>query len=296
MNTFDQLLMAQHVQPDRHGEAHTTCPGCGKEARRGQTHFSFSERGGHCFVCGSSWSLAALADLWLGKEFVPPPLPQPAPRPQRAYNWQAQAETIAAQYAQHPGRDYLWNQYKPLDADVIEAHRLGVGVLPASRCDHKRLIVPLVDFGGRVVGFRGRAIDCQCGKWLSPSGNKATLFNWQAVQDGCTAFVTENPIDALMATAAWGIATVATLSVSYWQDEWTEFLRRAALVVVAYDNDAPGNATDPAILQAWRDGHKSDPPQNGIKLVNRLLDAGLPARFYRWKPGTPHKADIGSMM
>ena len=59
---FDLLIDHFGVEPDSDGEVRVDCPNCGKEAKRGQTHFSFSERGGHCFVCGTSWSLRRLAE------------------------------------------------------------------------------------------------------------------------------------------------------------------------------------------------------------------------------------------
>lgn len=296
-STFAALCAHHSVTPDRHGEAHVACPGCGKPAKRGQTHFSFSESGGYCWVCGRGWRLATLAKLWLAPDWTPPPAPPMTPLPDRHYSWREHADAIAAHYAAHKDAVRLWQSYKPLDAADIAAHRLGVGVLPSSRCRHERLIAPLIDFSGRVVGFRGRALDCDCGKWLSPGGNRATLFNWQSVQPGLPLVITENPVDALLATRLWGRATVATLSVSYWQSEWTEFLLRVRPqpIVVAYDNDAPGNATRADILDAWRATHRCEPPQNGVKLVNRLLAARLPAILYRWPDDAAVKADVGDM-
>jgi hypothetical protein len=46
--------------------------------------------------------------------------------------------------------------YKPLSLDSILRWKLGVGILPSSRCEKRRLILPVFD-GGRLVAFHGRA-------------------------------------------------------------------------------------------------------------------------------------------
>ena len=45
-----QLVDALGAQVAGNGEAHCACPACGKEAKRGQTHFSFRE-------CRGQWDV-----------------------------------------------------------------------------------------------------------------------------------------------------------------------------------------------------------------------------------------------
>jgi hypothetical protein len=296
---FGILLQLHGVRPDRHGEAHVTCPFCGKEPKPGQVHFSFSERGGKCFVCGQSASLVRLAELW-GHE-APRPMPalakRPKPAPLPSRDWAA----LVAQYAANPRRLEAWASYKPLPESVIRARRLGLGAFPnrLSKCQHERLMVPLFE-NGRCVGIRGRSLGCGCGKWLSPLGSRCTLYNAEhlARARGKVVFVVENPIDALMLELFHSdIVAVATLGVSMWQDAWTDLLRRcgARRVVVAYDNDVPGNGGTAAARAAWLARHGSLPTPAGIRLVNRLLEAGIPARLYDWGDA-PVGADIGSIL
>jgi hypothetical protein len=277
------------------------CPFCGKEPKRGHVHFSFSERGGKCFCCGQSASLLRLAELW--GHGTPQPALAPAPalksRPaQRAVrNWDA----LVAQYAANPRRLEAWASYKPLPEGVIRARRLGLGAFPRhlSKCQHERLMVPLYE-DGRCVGIRGRSLGCSCGKWLSPLGSRCVLYNAERLGQarGKVVFVVENPIDALMLELLHsGVVAVATLGVSMWQDAWTDLLRRcgARRVVVAFDNDVPGNGGNDAARASWLARHGSLPVRGGIRLVNRLLEAGIPARLYDWGDA-PVGADIGSVL
>jgi DNA-directed RNA polymerase subunit RPC12/RpoP len=297
---FNDLCARLGVQPDRRGEAHYQCPECGKEVKRGQTHFSFSERGAACMVCGYRASLNKLAARW-GHE-APRPMPAPAPRPKPlerrlVTNW----ALLSSQYAGNPRLLEAWNSYKPLPEHVIRAHRLGLGAFPRylSKCQHERLMVPLFE-SGECVGIRGRSTGCECGKWLSPQGSRCTLYNAEhlARARGKVLFIVENPIDALMLEQlSADVVAVATLGVSMWQEPWTEWVAAcgAARVIVAYDNDVPGNGGGERGREEWLRTHAKDLVPNGVRLVNRLLKAGAPARLYDWGDA-PLKSDIGSVL
>ena len=288
MNLFNHLCHHYTVHPDRRGEAHVDCPNCGKEAKRGQTHFSFSESGGHCFICDFSCSLNRLAQIaglvdTDSDEWEPPVQYHHKKKPKRIYPWQSQTDELAEQYASAPGVVEAWQRYKPISEQMIKQHRLGLGTFPkyTSRCQHQRLMVPLIDFDGKIVGFRGRAIDCDCKAWLSPAGNQATLYNWQSVTPGCVLFIVENAIDALMVTERTEAVGVATLSISYWYDEWLNFLLeiQPSHIEVAYDNHRQGNGNGKA---EWLAKHDKDIMPMGVKLTNRLREAGLPAYLFDW--------------
>ncbi len=300
---FADICARLGVQPDRRGEAHYQCPECGKEVKRGQVHFSFSERGAACMVCGYRASLPKLARAWgLVDDSRPLPAPTPAPRPRparrRATDWGA----LAAQYAGNPRRLEAWASYKPLPEAVIAARRLGLGAFPRylSKCQHERLMVPLFE-SGKCVGIRGRSLGCDCGKWLSPLGSKCTLYNTEHLRQalGKVLFIVENPIDALMLEQLRGdVVAVATLGVSMWQDAWTSLVAEcgAKSVIVAYDFDVPGNGGGEAGRMAWLAKHGKLITPNGIRLVNRLLEAGAPARLFPWPEDTPLGTDIGALL
>jgi len=198
---------------------------------------------------------------------------------------------------------------------LVAAYRLGYGAYPqyTSKCSHRRLQVPLIE-RGQVVGFRSRSVGCDCAKWLSPAGSRTLLYNGERltrgpyygmgfalnawVPHGDVLYIIENPVDAiLLEHNSPEVYAVATLGVTMWQPEWTELVVRArpAMVVVAYDNDRPGNGGGIPGRDAWLRDHPKDIVPNGVKLVNALLTAGVNARLFPWAD-SPLKADIGDLI
>ena len=277
-----------------------TCPACGKEAKRGSVHFSFSERGGFCFVCQFKAGLGKLAEMYGldgGPSWAPPP-----PRPlERRIDKRAEFARWCAEWARNPRAAEAWQSYKPLPEQVIRARALGLGRFPkyASKCQHERLMVPIYE-DGEIVGIRGRSLGCDCGKWLSPSSSRCVLYNAEHLPRaaGKVLWILENPIDALMLElrVPQSVA-VATLGVTLWQDVWTERLVAAKpfLTMVTFDNDRPGNGGGEAGKAAWLATHEKDIEPNGVRLCNRLLVAGLRARLFDWGDA-PLKADIGDVL
>jgi hypothetical protein len=302
---FSALTSHVHKTPNKKGEVYIPCPNCGKP----KAHFSFGPRGAHCFLCGYSPSLSALAEKLGLHDTRPTSAPAympPAPKPRP---WQARASELAISFAAAPLAVQRWQAYKPLLVPTIRLHMLGYGVFPgglhhaAGRCDHPRLIVPLLS-DGAVVGFRCRAVECSCPKWLSPGGSKLALFNADAITAGAPLAIVENPADALLIGDHWQMAAVATLGVSVWNDDYTALLvgHRPSGVIIGFDNDVPGQTRNPAIIAAWKARRRArNLPDDetaflsGIKLANRLRAAGLPAIIYDWPLTAPEKADIGSL-
>lgn len=298
--------VAKH--PNRKGEVYLPCPNCGKP----KAHFSFSARGTHCFLCGYSPSLPALAEKLGLHDTRPTSAPAYVPPPLKPRPWQARARELAISFAASPLAISKWRAYKPLEVATIRLHQLGWGVFPGLKfesehgwqvCPHPRLIVPLFD-GEHVVGFRCRAVECQCPKWLSPGGSKLALYNAAAIRAGEPLAIIENPADALLVGDHWRMAAVATLGVSIWNDAYTALLmaRRPSDIIIGYDNDVPGQTTNPAIIARWRAARRARglPDDetaflNGFKLANRLCAAGLPVQVYQWPDTAPEKADIGSL-
>ena len=331
---FENLCERLNVAPDRRGEAILSpCPWCGKASAAGNVHASFSVRGAKCFTCGGHAGLGQLARLLgiePGGEAVTPRARKAAPERKR-YDIleRCDCEALAESYAAHPGALTAWQSYAPtLTAGMIGAFGLGLGPLPrySSRCQHERLQMPL-RAGGRVVGFRSRAIGCDCAKWLSPGGNPSRfLFNGarlaggnvlqEAFQDsavrsyvgdtaglppwkaGQTLFVCENPVDALLLEQG-GYPTVATLGVTFWSDAWTRLLQaaRPVAVIIAYDHDCAGNGGNAAARAAWLTEHNGmAPPANGKRLQARLRAARLFVTLFPWPEAAPQGADLGDML
>jgi len=321
ISIFSQLCQKYNTIPEIDGEVYVPCPFCGKPSSRQHVHFSFCERGFKCFACGKSGSLAELAeflDLASDNWNV---IPIRRKRP-RTYAWPRSASSIAARYHLNEKTHAAWLNYKQVSDEMLTQRMLGYGVFPrfSSRCNHERLIVPLI-CNGLVIGFRGRAIDCECGKWLSPGGSQMVLYNGARLlhplarerlskeydlgdtTSGAWArskilVITENPIDCIMMESYIGIQAVATLGVAMWRPEWTEILIKAKprLTIIAYDADVVGNGGNVDAQAAWIAKHGNLPTPNGVRLRTQLQAQGLNVILWPWPSETPDKMDIGDVI
>lgn len=293
---------------------HCDCPFCGKEAKRSQKHFSFVAEGYVCWVCGAQGGLRALAERVGATGDAPRLAPRRAePAPPR--RWQVAPDRYVQQFCEAPTRLPDWQNYKPLSIDTIARYRLGVGLLPSSRCDVRRLIVP-VYHAGQVVAFHGRAYrdGDDHAKWLTAGGSrKDVLFNGDALRPDAVVIICENLVDCLLAQEAEpGVVAVAGGGVA-WADAWTAQIAasRPRHVLVWLDNDlagAPNPETYRAALAEWRatmaqrvaEGKISrvpaDPEPRGPQIANALIAAGVRASVYRWPAGTPRKMDLGGVL
>jgi len=243
---FDELAHRLGAKVDRKGYAHCPCPGCGKGAagREGDTHFSFGEQGGHCFVCGYSCSLFALG------EKVGAPVArntQPSPRRKKEPSRPPpDFEALAGRYTEAgaPAITKQWQAYRPLiTAATVAAYGLGIGQLLATRCRHPRLTYPVWDTS-TIVAIRGRAIDCDCPKWLNSGGSKVALWGAGQLRPGAQVIITESPVDAMLLMQEWPtrVAVASTGGAGTWKSEWTQRILQStpSQVTVLYDNDSPG--------------------------------------------------------
>lgn len=268
------------VRVDRRGEHHAECPFCGKAVRRDQHHFSYSERGYKCFVCGAKGGLAQLAaHLGVGtRQGVTPTLVRrPAPDTPR-YPWQDAADELVATYATHPDTHLRWFIYKCVPKHVVDKFRLGVGRLPSSSCRYDRLIVP-VYAGGRCVGLHGRAFDkADDGpKWLCSAGtSKSHLVNADLLTPRCGVVIVENLVDAMLLMDINPDIVAVASGGAAWGPSHTRAIvnARPRAVLVWMDNDDAGRRAAADIVAALR-------------------RADVPSNSYQWGADAPEKADVG---
>lgn len=304
MTQFDELVLklAAWIGPD--GRYNADCPFCGKEAKQGSVHFSFWEDGWknkparyHCFVCGASGFINELYHEVAGQEWTEPKR-EYVPHEEEKPAWLAEIDSYQKMYESRADRFTLWKQYKPITDAVIMHYHLGVGSFApySSQCGHDRLIVPIYNIDNKLCGFRGRAFDCDCKSWLTPSGSEMFLFNWQVLEKvrGQPLFIVENPIDALLLWIYRGIYAIATLGVAMWKDMYSDMVlySHASKVVVAFDNDRPGNGGGSKGKEIWLRDHKKDIVPNGLKLVNKLQYEGVEAYLFSWG-NMPYGYDVG---
>lgn len=284
------------------GEWAGACPFCGGKDR---FHIQPAENRWLCRGCtDGKWQRPA--EYYRRRGDIVPSSFVTRPKPERKqYSWLADPWPLIRQYEAHPRRFELWQRHKPLSRSTIERMHLGIGVLPVCSCHHERLIVPVLD-GTMCVGLRGRRLSCNCPeKWHQAAGTTLDLlplYNQAALRPGCVVGIVENCADALLATERGLFVGVATYSTSYWRDTWAQTLLEMCpeLILVAYDNDLPGQgggARRPQFEREWLKTHTRVPDPAGPRLANRLLEAGLPAILLDWDEiGAPAGADIGSLI
>lgn len=304
---FGHVHAALHGKRNRRGWYDCDCPFCGKEAKRGQVHFSYSENGYHCWVCGCHGALSALSEhLRLdtaarGGFQVQRKEREPLP----TARWRQNPGELLRRCQSHPDRYSMWRRYKPLTAATIDRYGFGLGRLPFQRQDGEWymsrgdwLIVPLWE-AGQLVGLRGRNLGDSGPKWISAAGSTYTLWGLDYVRPGSVTWLCENYVDAawLMqerpTDCAVGIGGATT-----WQASWAQMLqeRRPGTVIVALDNDLPGQATGQfrqTLEAAWVAERNSEPPAaNGPRIANALRAAGINAVLFKWPDSAPAKAGM----
>ncbi|WP_054537092.1 toprim domain-containing protein [Herpetosiphon geysericola] len=319
MITPPDLLPIGHWQRN---EWHACCPFCGKDTKRGQTHFSCYNADGEwrykCFVCQHTGSIAHLA-RYLGVATGPTTERQQAKAMQPKHkhaNWLKHADFYLGRFGADLNRVPLWQAYKPLNLRSIAQWRLGVGVLPASRCQMPRLIVPVFE-SGQLVALHGRAYlpEDTDAKWLTSGGSrKDVLYNAEYLAPGKTVIIGENLVDAIIAMQDRpDVVAVASGGVA-WAGEnltrWCELIAASQpkRVIVWLDNDLAGQASGAmyrTLLGQWRTTmHQrvaegkipripTPPEPAGPKIANQLLALHQPVTLYQWPMSAPPKADLG---
>lgn len=288
------------------------CPFCSKA----KGHFGYTAgytAGGRykCFHCGESGSLYGLAkelQLLPDSTYVPKSLPRPSlaepEKPAAPPAWLAYGEHLVEGYTSHPMRVQLWQAYKPIQIEMIQRYGLGVGVIPGWERRGSCLTVPVWDETGRIIGLRGRAQNGDGPKWINAPGTGAYLYNLPEIGERKVLWIVENMIDALliMQSSPDYDAAAPTTGVSTWREEWSTRIAAMGfeMVIVAYDNDLPGQASGKmreGLLREWAQTHpgQQPPKPNGPKVANDLLRAGAKAVLYEWQDA-PAKADIGWLL
>ncbi len=305
MNTFDQVRETLGGKPNKRGWHDTTCPVCGKQPEHGQIHFGYRDTGGHCFVCGWSGSLQDLAELLrIDGEVVLPVRQEQPPKP--VARWRLNPSKLLMQYHDHPARLQCWQKYKPIAAETIERHGFGMGRLPfqddagewyMSRSEW--LTVPVYD-GGQLAALRGRNLTNNGAKWISATGSQYALWNVDNVRAGATVWLCENYVDAawlMQCHPNWDAVSIG--GATTWQRRWAHQLAsmRPSQVIVALDNDLPGNgggAKREQWIEEWKTQHPGakPPDANGVKIVEDLQLSGVPSLLFDWPDNAPQKAGI----
>ena len=198
-----------------------------------------------------------------------------------------------------------------IDAGLAMRRERGGGIYDRFR---GRVIIPIADERGRIVGFGGRALGDAQPKYLNtaetPVFNKRRLLfgldraHRAIAHEGC-AVVVEGYMDAIAAWEAGAENVVATLGTSFTEEHAALLLRRAPRIVFCYDSDAAGQEATLRALAAVRgraaevrvlllpDG--KDPDEyvrtHGAAAFRGLIETAVPAPAFRLRHVRARMAD-----
>ena len=112
-----------------------------------------------------------------------------------------------------------------------------------------RVIIPIKDPKGRVVGFGGRVLDSSTPKYLNTSetawfNKRRLLFGmdiaYKAIRSGRQAIIVEGYMDAISLHAAGISNVVASMGTAFAQEQAALLKRMADEIVFCYDSDSAG--------------------------------------------------------
>jgi hypothetical protein len=235
-------------------------PACADHQRREHKNLACNVETGlwRCCRCDAS---GKLTDKWEPREQLSPrarahrifgltpraAAPAPAEASSKSASWQrrwGQAVPIAGT----PGADYLARRGIP------EAIATAAGVRYLERWEHwaeddagtwklegtsRRVVFPIVDQVGELVGIHGRAIDEEHHGCDKQTFGAAGVFSTAGSADVLSAervAVVEGPIDAL-SLAVLGAPAVATVGTAY--PDWLPKALAFKTVLLGHDNDTP---------------------------------------------------------
>lgn len=168
--------------------------------------------------------------------------------------------------------------------DGAKQFMLGYVATPAPGHEDRlkyHLSIPYITEAG-VVGFKFRRIDGGDPKYMIPTGQKHHLYNVGAILNAVSrVLIVEGEIDAISSTLA-GFPAVAVAGVNAWKPHFGRCFDGIGTVVIATDNDAKEDGSNPgqelarrlqdAIPQAVR---VSLPPNSDINSI--IVDQGAQA-------------------
>ena len=176
-----------------------------------------------------------------------------------------------------------------------------------------RVIIPIADERGRVVGFGGRVLDGGMPKYLNTQ--ETMLFNkrrilfgldrsHRAIQQAGYAIVVEGYMDAISVFGAGVRQVVATLGTAFTPEHCRKLLRYAPRICFCYDSDEAGQTATVRALPIARDAGAEvsvivvpdgkDPDEyvrrHGAKAFEALVQKALPLVEYRLQYVLHHTA------
>lgn len=124
-----------------------------------------------------------------------------------------------------------------------------------------RVMIPITDVRGRIVGFGGRVLDDSQPKYLNSAeslifNKRQLLFGFavaqKAIRQSGQAVVMEGYMDVIAAHQAGIVNAVASLGTAFSPEQAKLLLRDANEIFIAYDSDAAGQSATQRALEILR--------------------------------------------
>lgn len=124
------------------------------------------------------------------------------------------------------------------------AREFGIGFYAGPGLMSQRLVIPIDDEAGRLVGYGGRSLDGSEPRYRFPAGfaKSQVLFNLHraAVTGQPTAIIVEGFFDCLKVYQAGFASVVALMGSALYEPQRRLLLQRFRQIVLMLDGDAPG--------------------------------------------------------
>ena len=239
---------------------HTHCIFCGEDTnKRGRLYFQddpMVEPKGlfKCFVCDERGAFNKLR-----KHFGDPILTDDSTvRSEASLRLLEAANTYFMNSTTPEVYKYLMEE-RGLELDTIENHRFGYddgglhdhlvemgfekdqivasGLVRKNNTDFLKgcITIPYVT-NGQVVAIRGKLIG---GKYLTPPGNGARLFNVDNLHGATDVVICEGEMDSIV-VEQMGYPAVGVPGANTWQNNWDNYVSGLDHIYICFDNDAAG--------------------------------------------------------
>lgn len=226
------------------------CPLHGGEGRE-TFHVNTSEQVFHCFSCGAGGSVLDLvaamegcglteaAEKLSGWRSLPGNFAQP-PKPtvtKKTRSVPPLSFRLGGVDVRHP---YLISR----GIRDVTASEFGIGFYAGPGLMSQRLVIPIDDEAGRLVGYCGRSLDGSEPRYRFPAGfaKSQVLFNLHraAATRQSTVIVVEGFFDCLKVYQAGFGSVVALMGSALYEHQQRSLVRRFRQIVLMLDGDAPG--------------------------------------------------------
>lgn len=158
--------------------------------------------------------------------------------------------TAAAEHYRHQMGTQCADHLDARGIPLAVAHRFGLGEVDADCLAEHRPYIGMLSIPYRtpagVVGFKFRRITGEGPKYLSPAGQRIRMFNTDDLLDaGDTIVICEGELDAVVMSGVVGVPAVGVAGVQAWMRHHPRMFAGFSQVLVATDNDAKTDGSNP---------------------------------------------------